>query len=549
VFALCVVAFYDARGPITPFSFPRYDTTSIPEPELVFYAWYTLWGSLAVVALTVLLAGLPVAEWVSRLVSRALARAEAFVYGLAGLCLLASVAFRRVVLLDQPVADDESTYVFIARTLLTGRLTNPLPEDPQFFTNQFIVINAHGWHGKYPIGHPLLLALGEALGAVELIVPLIGALCVVLTHRVGRRMFGDEVGLIGTGLLLLSPHFVWTCATLLSQPTACAALLLGMLALLRLSEAGRLRWAALAGIAFGFGVLVRPLPGTLFALVAVVFCAFDARRRGLSLAALASRVAMVAAGALPFLLAALAVNYVQSGSPFHTGYHDVHGPELMRRSAELIAWSVAGALIRESFWLLGWPLALLLAAFGRPPRAAGLLWGMVAAELAYRVLAPKTVVSVTGPIYLTEIVPLLLLASADAARRLGRRFVAVRPANVVLAGAITAVCLFAPLQVATLRAGAERRGMVYAELERSGADRALVFANTLAPALPPLTWAFFPDNPSPRLDDRWLFVRVPTAKDSRARMLELWSRRFPDRRAFLFHIDREGEPHFSELHR
>jgi 4-amino-4-deoxy-L-arabinose transferase-like glycosyltransferase len=411
------------------------------------------------------------------------------------------------------------------------------------------VINAHGWHGKYPIGHPLLLALGEALGAVELIVPLIGALCVVLTHRVGRRLFGDEVGLIGTGLLLLSPHFVWTCATLLSQPTACATMLLGMLALLRLSAAGQLRWAVLAGMAFGFGVLVRPLPGTLFALVAAMFCALDARRRGLSLAALASRVATLAAGALPFLFAALVVNYVQSGSPFHTGYHDVHGPELMRRSAELIAWSVAGALVREGFWLLGWPLALLLAAFGRPIRAAWLLWGMVAAALAYRVLAPKTVVSVTGPIYLTEIVPLLLLSGADAARRLGRRFAAarVRPATVLLAGAITAACMFVPLQAATLHAGAERRGEVYAELERSGADQALVFANTLAPSLPALTWAFFPDNPSPNLDDRWLFVREPTSKDARARMLELWARRFPQRRAFVFHIDLEGEYHFSEL--
>ena len=79
------MAFYDARGPITPFSFPRYDTTGVPESELMFYAWYTLWGSLAVLALTVLLSGLPIAEWTSRLVSRALARADAVVYGLAGL--------------------------------------------------------------------------------------------------------------------------------------------------------------------------------------------------------------------------------------------------------------------------------------------------------------------------------------------------------------------------------------------------------------------------------------------------------------------------------
>jgi hypothetical protein len=199
--------------------------------------------------------------------------------------------------------------------------------------------------------------------------------------------------------------------------------------------------------------------------------------------------------------------------------------------------------------LLGWTFALVVVPFARPARAALLFWGMIAAELAYRVIAPKTVVSVTGPTYLTEIVPLLVLAIASSALRLGRFFAdsRVRPLDVALAASISAACLFVPLQVGALLSGAETRQLVYRKLADAGADQALVFTNTLSAAGPALTWAYFPDNPSPKLDDRWLFVRVPVPGDTRARMLEFWQRRFPERRAFVFYVGREGDVRFSEL--
>ena len=50
-----------------------------------------------------------------------------------------------------------------------------------------------------------------------------------------------------------------------------------------------------------------------------------------------------------------------------------------------------------------------------------LLAAMVIAEYAYRVVFPKTVVSATGPIYVTEIVPLLALASASGMAEIKRR--------------------------------------------------------------------------------------------------------------------------------
>lgn len=550
-FGSCVAAFYDARALNAGFALPSGDTVAVPPSELVFYAWYALYGSLAVVFLAICLTELRWPELASAVWARAIARADACVYGLSLACFASSLAFRRFVLLGQPIADDESTYVFIARTLLSGRLTNPLPEDPEFFANQFVVMNAHGWHGKYPIGHPLVLALGEALGASDLVGPALGAACVVLVHRLGRRLFDERVALIGAGLLLASPHFVWTCATLLSQPTSCALLLLGMLALLRSWEDPRgLGLASLAGALFGFGVLVRPLPGVLFAAGVPLCFGVEAVRSGRGLGALVPRSAAFAAGLVPFLAAMLAINHAQSGGMFQTGYHDFHGSiGLMQNVSGEITNSLGGALIRENFWLLGWTFALLLVPLCRPAHAPSLFWAMLAAELAYRVLAPKTVVSSTGPIYLTEIVPLLVLAVADVSVRLGRVFEAarVRPSAVALAASITGACMFVPLQASALYAGARTRQVVYDRLAASGADTALVFTNTLAAGGPATTWAYYPDNPSPQLDDRWLFARVPATVDSRARMLEFWRRRFPDRRAFAFVVNREGDTRFDEL--
>jgi hypothetical protein len=61
-----------------------------------------------------------------------------------------------------------------------------------------------------------------------------------------------------------------------------------------------------------------------------------------------------------------------------------------------------------------------------------------------------------------------------------------------------------------------------------------------------VSWAYFPDNPSPRFDDRWLFVRIPNEPDPRPRMIDFWRTHFPERRAFVFAVSKTG-PMFQEL--
>ena len=143
--------------------------TTIPELELVFYGFYALFGTLALTCAYGALSALGLDSRARAGLAPIAREPRRAVWPLALIAFGASLLFRRLVLQDQPIADDEMTYLFIARTLLRGHVVNPLPDQPDFFRNQFIVMNQDGWFGKYPIGHPLLLAVGEAVHVRDVI--------------------------------------------------------------------------------------------------------------------------------------------------------------------------------------------------------------------------------------------------------------------------------------------------------------------------------------------------------------------------------------------
>jgi hypothetical protein len=552
-FALSAKGFYDVGASYGHYRLPQLGVTAIPELELVFYAWYGLFGALAGLAAACLFAELDLDMRLRDVVSTLCSEPRRLVLALSLLSFAGSLAFRRLVLQGQPIADDEATYTFIARTLLAGRFTNPPPLDPDYFRNQFVVLNDHAWHGKYPIGHPLWLAIGEALHARDLMAPLAGALCVALTYGIGRRLFSERRALLGASLLCVSPHFEWTNATLLSQPTGCLALLLGSWSLLRAREQDSVRWASCAGAAFGFGVLVRPLPGVLFALVAAIACALPALHadRALRLRCV-WRCACFAAACTALAGCLLIVNYAQTGDAFTSGYHEYHGTVRVFANAHSeIANSLFGALLRENFWLYGVPFSLLPVLLARPRRECWIFWGCLAAELASRVISPKTVVSTTGPIYMAEAIPFLTLAAADGLARLGasagRRWRS-GPLTLMAAGLAISLAMFVPVAIEPAQRGGELRSLVYRALAASHAERALVFADALIYPQSGRSWAYYPDNPSPTLDDDILFVRIPQ-QDPAREVHEFWQRRFKDRRAFLFMWSPKGEPLFRELGR
>jgi hypothetical protein len=467
--------------------------------------------------------------------------------------LLATLAIARGVLGHAVITDDEHVYRFIAQTLRTGHLTAPSPgADLDFFREQFVVLTGEARYGKYPIGHPVFLALGKAVGIEAWVVPIETALVVVALFALGARVAGRPVAALAVGLYALSPQVLLTGATLLSQPLSALCLVVGLWCLVAAEDAARpARWLAGAGTAFGYGLLVRPLPGALFILVAAGYVALTPRPGSSTGTALRRRVAHLLAMGAPVALAAglfLLVNRVQTGSWVHTGYDAADaggqgmGAMIGVHQLGLYAMSLAGHLVRLDLWLLGWPLSLALCAFAPWTRRRALLWAMVGAAWVYRLLAPKSGVAATGPIYLFETVPLLCLLTADglvrlvAAGRLGvsTLVAARRAASLVLAGALVSLTMFVPVKLAILQRMGNAQLALPRLVDAMSLRHALVFNDAAVPGPLALSWAYFPRINSPGLDDDVLYVRFLRGRERGAGNLEFWRRRYPDRAAWFF---------------
>ena len=114
--------------------------------------------------------------------------------------------------------EDEIAYVWQAQTIAQGHLTLPSPPNPKNFLVPFVVDHNGQRFGKYPLGWPVLLAIGIRLGIRQLVNPLLAGLGVWLTYRLGKKVFGETVGLLAAGLTLTSPFFLMNSGTLLSHP-------------------------------------------------------------------------------------------------------------------------------------------------------------------------------------------------------------------------------------------------------------------------------------------------------------------------------------------
>ncbi|HEY6881436.1 MAG TPA: glycosyltransferase family 39 protein [Polyangiales bacterium] len=536
--ALAIGAFYDAAQLHGNYRHLRHGLSFVPRDELAFLLWYGWWGGLAMLSLGVAIYRLLGARLVLAF-DRCATRPVHVLVLLALPVFVGVLALRAYVLGGEPVADDELVYEFSARNLVLGKLTSVPPIDPDFLRNQFIVIDGRRWHGKYPLGHSLLLAPFELLGRVDLLGGSLALANLAATYAVARRLIGERAGFAASLLLAVSPHFLLTHATLLSQTSSSLLTLLAVLASLRHDETQAARWLVLMGAVLGLGVCTRPMP---LLLVAVVLIAERVWHAGSTSVALRQGLywgAPLAAFAALFLW----VNYVQSESPWSSGHKEWHQGALgtFQNIQGELTNSLGGALVRENAWLFGWPWSLLFVPFARLPRKAALAWGIVATGLVYRLVVPKTVVASTGPIYITELVPWLCITSVSGMQRVHGLLIKLelpaareRVAALAAAGFVVAGCTFWPIETRELVRGARAREGVKRALLDQGTSRALVFCDTVIDPTSFASWAYFAPNPWPDLRDDVLYLRVPPGTDGMPRALRLWQDRFPDRPAFLY---------------
>ncbi len=217
---------------------------------------------------------------------------------------------------------DSSGYANAARLILTGRVVQPVDalkhlELPPDFVRIFIPLafepgpRPGTMVSFYPPGLPLHIAFAGLVGGWNygpfVVSPLAALASVFLIYLVGRELGLSRLfSTAAAAILALCPIFVFMAEQPMSDVVATMWSLAAILFALRSRR--REIWAAAAGAAFGFAVLVRP---TDFFLVIPLAFAVRPRPRALLWFLL---------GSAPFAAAYLAWNQLAFGNPFRTGY-------------------------------------------------------------------------------------------------------------------------------------------------------------------------------------------------------------------------------------
>lgn len=184
--------------------------------------------------------------------------------------LVADRIFERI-----PHLEDEVAYAWQARLMTTGQVVIESPPAPKSFLVPFVVDYQGRRFGKYPLGWPAVLAVGDFFGLRDWVNPLLAGLAVWLTYRLGKKLFGEIVGLFAALLTLTSPFFLLNAGSLLSHVWGLVLTLAFTLAWLdafvpyfRPQATLRRRWFySLAAAAFmGMLALSRPLTAVAVAL-------------------------------------------------------------------------------------------------------------------------------------------------------------------------------------------------------------------------------------------------------------------------------------------
>ncbi|MDQ6855011.1 MAG: glycosyltransferase family 39 protein [Actinomycetota bacterium] len=250
--------------------------------------------------------------------------------------------------------DDDTVYVFQARTLVDGHVTLPAATQGAFFRpwltgthgDRIVFPFQYGWPAVLAAAQRLLGSMRWALGAVA------GGL-VVASWMLARELLRDRSkALLASGFVLASPFVVIQSGTYLSYAFA---LLLEVLFGFLLLRGLRLRsWPYLvaSGLFLGLVVLTRPFDGVLIAIPFGIYAVVAHRRRPRRLVVMGAWVLLGFAGPMAI---GLILNAHLTGSPLtfpeatNGGIQQFgFGSRRLAAGTNVIDYSLGRAL--RSFW-------------------------------------------------------------------------------------------------------------------------------------------------------------------------------------------------------
>lgn len=195
----------------------------------------------------------------------------------------------------------------------------------------------------YPPGLPMMMAVGKLVGGEEgafWIVPITGAILVLATFGIGRKLATPWAGLIGAWLVATSPAVLFMLVGAMSDVPAAAACAVAFYFVLD----RRPRAALAAGLAAGLAVAIRPNLAPCLALFGLWYLVPFARPGASDRRSAFIQGVIFTAGLAGGAVVILAFHNAVTGSPFVSTYGSMSGafalghfwPNLTRYIARLI---------------------------------------------------------------------------------------------------------------------------------------------------------------------------------------------------------------------
>jgi hypothetical protein len=471
--------------------------------------------------------------------------------GLMAMAAVVLVMSTQLLFHETGVTDDESTFDFQAQTLLLGRVVNPPPPVANSFQNTFIINDGKIWAGKYTLGHPLIIAIGMALGDRYLLTITFSVLTLLLIYLIALKLFEDKtVARLALLLGALSPFFYLVSSTRLSHTTTAFFLALFVYLYLRARSTNETSMRALfpaflAGIALGYAFNVRSLTALGFSVPFCVVGMIDLRQR---IPGTLAKALSLAAGFAVMLVFTLGYNSVVTGNALTFPFHYYDSSEMLGFGANGHTFfasirNLAVSVGRLNSIFLGFPISLLclFLVVILPKRfgdyvSLGILGSIAFAYIFY--YSPG--VSDVGPVYYYETIIPLLLLTARVAMFLHRWFSehlergnAVVP-NFLAVSVLLALITFVPEEVSHIRRLTTQIRSPYEFVRTADIHHALV----LTKMKPNKGWVFGFKNPSPDFTDDIVYARF---SDSTSNVALL--KYFQDRAPFILDGDGNKEPY------
>lgn len=188
---------------------------------------------------------------------------------IAGVWVTAVSALISWFVLDRvPHVPDGIAYLFQAATIAGGSFSAPAPPIPEAFSVYLMDVRGGQWYAVTNPGFPLLLAIGVKIGCAWLVNPVLGGLSIFAGHGLLRRLLDRRRADLATIMLALSPWMIFLAASFMTHMATQLFAILGFIFALDAAAQNSSRKGLLAGAAFGFVLLVRPLDGLLLGVFA-----------------------------------------------------------------------------------------------------------------------------------------------------------------------------------------------------------------------------------------------------------------------------------------